>query len=229
MDIEYPPGGKFSQLGHSIRSAIQNDSFPIVDILVREAIQNSLDAAQRDQRKVFVDFKTGCFDYLSLNEFFPQIKDALNNDFRDKENRFLAIKDGNTVGLTGQTNSDGFVIADDDNFFKLVYGINKEQQKEGAGGAWGLGKTVFFKAGIGLVLYYSRIKVDDFSYESRFAASFIEDERQEKRYIDHPSGIAWWGKRINPKVDETQPITDELFIKNIEASSTCVEAFRQPC
>ncbi|MCG4788632.1 hypothetical protein L0N33_25225, partial [Roseburia faecis] len=66
------------------------------------------------------------------------------------------------------------------NFFKLVFGLGKNQEANGAGGSWGLGKTSYFRIGCGIVIYYTRIKAEQ-DYEERLIASLIEDPRSEKR------------------------------------------------
>ena len=108
------------------------------------------------------------------------------------------------------------------NLLNLVYEIGRPQQKEGAGGSWGLGKTVYFRAGVGLVIYYSRILKDDGSYESRLAACLIEDEKKEESstFIPYTSsdklkrGIAWWGVQHN---GQTVPLINEKEIHEILA------------
>ena len=44
MDIEIALPGKMSESGSSLLKLIQNNSTPTIDLLVRESIQNSLDA-----------------------------------------------------------------------------------------------------------------------------------------------------------------------------------------
>ena len=44
MHIEIAEFGKMSQSGNSLLNLIQNNDLPILDLLVREAMQNSLDA-----------------------------------------------------------------------------------------------------------------------------------------------------------------------------------------
>src|SRR5690606_7699366 len=127
------------------------------------------------------------------------IKDALNKKFDNSNAKALYISDSNTVGLTGPLHIDEVVDNDYGNLQKLVYEISIPQNKEGAGGSWGLGKTIYFRFGIGLVFYYSRIKKMDGEYEHRLAATMVENEEGEYTYIpsvdNKPKrGIAWWGE-----------------------------------
>src|SRR5699024_5022913 len=98
-----------------------------------------------------------------------------------------------TTGLTGEYLSNDIDVLNNSNFHKLVFGIGKNQSKEGAGGSWGLGKTSYFRMGIGVVIYYTRIETDN-GYEERLVASLIESPKKNERILPGSDrGIAWWG------------------------------------
>ena len=62
----------------------QNNTTPKMELLVRESIQNSLDAATPGNEFVTVGYKRGVFDRSSLSNFFPELKDSfdkVNNDY----------------------------------------------------------------------------------------------------------------------------------------------------
>src|SRR5699024_11741238 len=62
-----------------------------------------------------------------------------------------------------------------------------------AGGSWGLGKTSYFRMGIGVVIYYTRIKTDT-GFEERLVGSLIESpktDRSEERRVGK-EGRSWW-------------------------------------
>ncbi|WP_027438323.1 hypothetical protein [Lachnospira multipara] len=213
MKIEIAEPGRMAQSGSSLLKLIQNNNMPVLDLLVRESIQNSLDAKNDKDDYVSVDFLTGYFEKERLNNELEGITDSLNNRYRDNRYRYIAISDYHTVGLTGKLHEDEVLDNKYGNLLKLIYQISKPQEAEGAGGSWGLGKTVYFRVGIGLVLYYSRILNEDGNYESRFVASLVEDEMSKDALIPvlngkSKRGIAWWGKEIGQ--NKTQPITDEM-------------------
>ncbi|WP_436865598.1 hypothetical protein [Mammaliicoccus sciuri] len=197
-----------SQDGDAILRSLQNKSLPVIDLLVRESLQNSLDATIEGKNETKVDFKLGHFDSVSLARHFEGISDELSNRF-DGEEEFIAIKDRNTTGLTGDYRASDAVTANKSNFFKLVFGIGKNQEAEGAGGSWGLGKTSYFRLGIGIVIYYTRVKVDN-GYEERLIASLIESPKQNQRLLpENGRGIAWWGEFEDENPSQLLPITDE--------------------
>lgn len=220
MDIEIALPGKMSESGSSLLKLIQNNSTPTIDLLVRESIQNSLDAYDENSENKFVEvqFNIGEFESYNLCKQLKGITANLDYKFPNSTYKYLSIRDLHTVGLTGELKYDNVKNNEYGNLIKLVYEISKPQQNEGAGGFWGLGKTIYFRVGIGLVLYYSRIKNKLGNYESRLAATLIEDENSDDSMIPfykdkNKRGIAWWGKKISENT--TCPITDENEISEI--------------
>lgn len=218
MKAEIAEPGRMTQSGSSLLKLIQNNTMPILDLFVRESIQNSLDAKSDTDPYVTVVFNTGKFLARELNSELEGITEALNSRFPLDEYNFIAVRDTNTVGLTGKLHYDEVTDNNYGNLLKLIYEISKPQEEEGAGGSWGLGKTVYFRVGIGLVIYYSRIKNEYGKYESRLAASLVENEMQKDSLIPAfkgklKRGIAWWGKKIGE--NKTQPVTDDEYINKI--------------
>lgn len=218
MKIEIAEPGRMTQSGSSLLKLIQNNNMPILDLLVRESIQNSLDAKNEIDPYVTVEFFTGEFNKVSLNSELEGITDSLNRKYWKNEYKYIAVRDSNTVGLTGKLHYDEVTDNQYGNLLKLIYEISKPQEAEGAGGSWGLGKTVYFRVGIGLVIYYSRIINEQGQYESRLAASLVENEMETDSLIPalpgkSKRGIAWWGQNIGE--NKTKPITDEQYIEKI--------------
>lgn len=58
-----------SQDGDAILRSLQNKSLPMIDLLVRESLQNSLDASLPNEKITEVEFQTGVFqsDRLATN------------------------------------------------------------------------------------------------------------------------------------------------------------------
>lgn len=228
MHIEIAKHERMSESGSSLLRLIQNKDTPRLDLLVRESLQNSLDAGDKSQgnKKVKVDFLTGTFDAEKLSDNFEKIDQALIEKYPGKGD-YIAVRDTNTTGLTGPIRYDDVENNKFGNFLKLVYEISKPQDQSGSGGSWGLGKTVYFRIGIGLVIYYSRIKRSDGDFESRLAAALVEDETKTDNLLPARSGlqrgIAWWGeldsvgKNYSEKKrdSKTIPVTDEKSIADI--------------
>ena len=208
------------QKGSSLLKLIQNCSMPTIDLLVRESIQNSMDASQEDAQKTRVEFMTGSCDRKRLDEVFTGISKALRERIPGDTADYIAVRDCETTGLTGPLReSDLRTDNDMGNLRKLIYEISCPQPGEGKGGSWGLGKTVYFRVGIGIVLYYSRIETED-GYASRMAAALIENETKKDSLLKMSRqkrgnlfcGVAWWGQNDG---NSTMPITDEAEIGEI--------------
>ena len=217
MDIELLKAGKYSNSGSAVLRLMQNNSTPTLDLVVREAVQNSLDAAIPGVKKVFVRFSSAEFNVDSLASHFPDISKELKKNSKSSNAKFLSIMDRNTMGLTG--NLDGIFEAEskNQNLGKLVFQIMKPQDNEGAGGSWGIGKTVYFRLGIGLVIYYSRIKLDNGLFQERLAAALVEDETIHNGIlskIKNNLGVAFFGTK-SETCDGIQAIVDEKYIHEV--------------
>ena len=206
-----------SQTGESLIRLIQNNNTPILDLFIRESLQNSLDAARQKERSITVNYRTGSFDSRRLTCELESITEAMNRKYPNTTYDYVAVQDRNTVGLTGDEDFDKiYHQRQKGNYYKLVFDISKAQDAEGAGGSWGLGKTIYFRIGIGLVIYYSRIELSDHTYQDRLIANFVEDETLKDCVIPKTKkasrGIAWWGE---PADDErVYAVHDRDYIKN---------------
>lgn len=211
-----------SSYGSGALKALQNDHIPEVDLLVRESIQNSSDASLNEPQNFFcVNFNYSKFKPARFNAILKDITGILNDRFPVEEADFLEIRDLQTSGLTGKTKVSEIDPLDHGNFFKLVFDTGKEQTNNDggkAGGSWGYGKSVYFRVGIGLVLFYSQIKTET-GYESRLIASLVEREGTSNSILSNirtdSIGRAWWGRKYGSREDDIGPITDDAEIKEI--------------
>lgn len=205
--------------GSSLLRVIQNNDMPILDLLTREAIQNSLDAKLDNSGSVDVDINISKFDENKLaNSIEPFGSKLLEKYKNQKLDTFISFSDTNTTGLTGPKNMSEVTNNNYGKFINLIFNIGKAQTIENAGGSWGYGKTVYYRAGIGLVIFYSRIKIND-NYESRMVISLVENEENTiiPSYNNESrpkTGIMWFGKKNN-EFDQLNPVTNEGDIKQI--------------
>ena len=210
MDKYFYHHTHFAMKGSRMTESLQDGGIPVLDVLVRESIQNSLDARDDSSKakNVIVEYNTGQFNIDALATSLEGI------DIKKKgnvSNKYLAIRDRNTVGLTGTFDDEK------SNLHKLLYGFMEPQNNEGAGGSWGLGKTVYFRLGIGLVIYYSRVKTKK-GYESLMSMTLVEDETAQNAIVPPIDGtkygIAFWGERI-PEKEEVHECRDIIEINKI--------------
>lgn len=208
--------------GSGALKALQNDSLPEIDLLVREAIQNSSDASLKiDADRFDVNFTIGTFNPLKFNSELGSLKVILDKHYPEECADYLEIRDMRTTGLTGPVRLSELDREDHGNYFKLVFDTGKEQTASSsgeAGGSWGYGKSVYYRVGIGLVLFYSQIAVDD-SFEGRMIFSLTEHETDSssllKEIVSDSVGRAWWGRKDEQNPKELLPITDASEIESI--------------
>ena len=76
MKIEIAKHERMSESGSSLLRLIQNQDTPLLDLFVRESIQNSLDAAKNSNLPVKVEINVGNFEAAKLNAVIPRSLDS---------------------------------------------------------------------------------------------------------------------------------------------------------
>ncbi|MDP9194737.1 MAG: hypothetical protein M3P06_23825 [Acidobacteriota bacterium] len=148
----------------------------LADALVREAIQNSLDA-RRGHSRVRVRFRFAVDDqalapevaakYLRglqahLDVVAPHLQSALPDLAGPMP--FLLIEDSGTRGLTGDPGSDPELDADDgarNDFYYFWRNVGRSGKGEMDRGRWGLGKAVFSVSSRIHTIFGLTLRVDD--------------------------------------------------------------------
>lgn len=190
---------------------------PMLDLFVRESIQNSYDALLPTHRTLREEFNCGTFDGENLANQF----EGISTDLKLMSsmfffNKYIAVRDYYATGLTGPLRVEDIEGQNWGKFLNLVRNFGKSQKEAGSGGSWGYGKTTFYKIGRGLVIYYSRI-LENGEYKERLMACLVESETTRSGMLYRAqegknTGIAWWGKLDG---DDILPITDHDEIMKI--------------
>ncbi len=202
--------------------SLQNDNIPELDLLVREAIQNSSDASLKQEGKSYaVNFSTGGFVPAQFNALLTGLENILNKRYSKSEAVFLEIRDTKTSGLTGKIRKAEIKKDDHGNFFKMIFDTGKRQIISTAGGNWGFGKSVYYRVGAGIVVFYSRIKENNV-YKDRLIITLVEDESKTddegkdltilNSIEPNSAGKAWWGYRDG---EDLLPLTDTNEIEEV--------------
>lgn len=141
---------------HSNSSSKLNEFFNDQDAstaLVREAVQNSLDAVLDTTKPVIVRFKLASFQWSSLNPFLQTCKGGVSVDnhlsssdlgkfagsFSGKKLRCLIIEDEGTKGLIGETDKNN--ARSGSNFVGFWWNDGISGKGRGSSGSHGVGKT----------------------------------------------------------------------------------------
>jgi hypothetical protein len=134
-----------------------DDDWKPGESLVRECIQNSLDAAFDDDERVVVNFRVSpanamtieaaTFWFGSLWSHLRDEKSKIRNlDRMPKTGGFIVIEDFGTKGLEGDVEQSGLSIRGNENRFFNFFraeGLTGNAADDTSGGSWGVGKTVF--------------------------------------------------------------------------------------
>jgi len=130
------------------RDQFNNDQVDISETIVREAVQNSLDAAINDPANIKVTFRWIDAEKGIDKQFFKKLFEGqlihaqaaeINTQELDFEKpQALVIEDFGTRGLTGSIN-----VKDDENFSDFWRRHGKSHKTGKHRGRWGLGKLVY--------------------------------------------------------------------------------------
>lgn len=208
----------FHLKGSRVLKLMMDNETPHIDLLVRESIQNSADATRDDRNYCSISFKMCEFDNYELAFSLEGVDESLYERYGCTSRKALAIIDRNTTGLLGEPYEDK---NNHNNLYKLVYSFLESDKDDVSGGSWGIGKSVYYRFGIGLVFYYSRT-YEHGKYCHKLAGAIIENEESEHALLKkNPNnlGIAFFGNELRsgnsvrsiPIVDE-KCITDFLNI-----------------
>lgn len=143
---------EFNKLGdneteHNPRESEFFKTHEIYEALVRETVQNSVDAVDDESKPVRLVFNFKSIAGLSAGpycvdpiEHFKATQGLSVSGEALAQNRCLIIEDYNTSGLDGELTR---VQGAKSNYRAFWFGEGISQKGEGAGGRWGVGKTVY--------------------------------------------------------------------------------------
>ncbi len=220
---------------------------PGLDVLVREVLQNSKDAAVSADKKVEVTFRIITLTGMDINSFRRAMKwddlrphlDAskfgkqkFNTLLRDgleqldgkDELSLLVIEDIGTTGLTGPERDDGH--------FAALCRNNLDSNKEGGseGGAFGLGKAVLWRASrLSTVLFCSHLSKPEggkTTYRTFGRCELAWHKIGEAEY----AGPGWFGQAgeggIRTSYWENRTLAEDLYLgREGTGTTTCVIGF----
>lgn len=202
------PTGPMRLTGSKVLELIQDNYTPPIDLLVRESIQNSADAILDNKDFGKINFRTGEFDKGIFSSSIELIDSNINNIYSKEKYKYLAIIDSNTCGLLGSP-----IETKDNtpkNLYSLVYDIMNKKEGNLMGGSHGIGKSVYYRYGAGICIYYSRT-FENGKYINKLAGAIIQDETKNNCLLgDNTSGIGYLGDIVNGK---QSPIYDDEIIR----------------
>jgi hypothetical protein len=217
-------------------NVLQSSGFSTAERLVREALQNSVDAHRLDadapvsvriEKKVLTgDEKVALVRALNLTESpqrrrhlfdLPEGSALENIDDPDSPLPVLIVSDYHTCGLGGKWDGTG----EGDHFGRLVVNLGVDDKAEGSeisGGSFGFGKTVYGKSSqVGIVAFYSVFQptAESDGAHARFMATglFKAHEYDDEKF----DGFAFFGRPDEDYPSEVLPFVDEEAHKLAQA------------
>jgi hypothetical protein len=144
-DEEEPMGDEFF---------VNSESLTNVSSLVRESIQNSIDARKDLTKPVRMRFHVGKMKRENVENYLsnlvPHIESALGAPLPALDNesaKYLVVEDFNTKGLKGKTTSKRPIKdpaqPDKDSYYFFEWKTGESNKDTNSGGKWGVGKVVF--------------------------------------------------------------------------------------
>ena len=195
-----------------------------ISALIREDIQNSLDAIKDDSKPVKVVLKTrnisGIPDQEGLKTIFNRIKDSelweheydkdiedIKRKLRQKSISVLKVSDFNTTGAEGASNYSKY----DNSSWIALTEINGQTKKDSAGsaGSFGIGKNANMAiTPLRTIFFTSKVDTDSIAYsQGKMTYASIVDKKN-----DITTGNSYFYKmeNKNSKTDDSLPIPGEF-------------------
>ncbi|MFF4104048.1 hypothetical protein [Streptomyces sp. NPDC001903] len=206
-----PSAPEGASSGEGIRKQLGRPDLDPLQVLVREAAQNTWDARLNTDEVGFgiALAKPGPFGLQPWKDLLlPAFGDGtalpLATVLEDPDTVLLTISDRGTGGLGGPLRGDRVHHGSAD-FVGLVRDIGRTSHREHSGGTYGFGKGVLFTTSTaGTVLVRTRCRWQD-RVQTRLIAVALGDsfDHQERRY----TGRHWWGAIASDGIPD--PLLDE--------------------
>lgn len=167
----FPPHDPRNKIREAVQAEFFNSSTE-VEALVRESIQNTLDARRKQENavvKIFVSEESSALKWTQVAPFidsgvshFTAAHNGLVKKF-DKRNlcRFLTFEDFGTTGLTGEVAQLHPLEHVDNRFFYFFRAEGQQSKSDTELGRWGLGKYTFNMASEIRSLFAYTVRYDD--------------------------------------------------------------------
>lgn len=190
--------------------------------IVREVVQNSLDAQRIAENSIKVCFTFGEVERKYVKSYFEKLEthlvasNLLPSDYENPMISFLTIEDFGTTGLDGATGEDGS-RPEKSNFFDFWWREGKSHKSGKEGGRWGLGKTTFHIASRIRSFWGLTVRQDD-SRELLMGKALLKSHKTDNKNYDY---YGYFTEKNNKPIQESQRIRDfkEKFMVNRNGES----------
>lgn len=215
-----------------------SDSIPdMAAAVVRESVQNSLDAARRIRgskaRVRFTVQRSSPFGPTELSRYFsdlwPHLRSAAAGLSRPPDSSspfdFLAIEDFGTSGLEGDPDAD-FIGAGKNDLFHFWRGEGVTAKGKGEGGSWGVGKAAFARAGRANIFLFLTVRESDRRCLAGGTTVLRQHDVEGKLY--EPDGWMMDRDSIGDQPRRIRPIEDPQVLENLRSDFSLIRGSDEP-
>lgn len=193
-----------------VKNQLGRPDIELLEVLVREAVQNCWDAKRGDTSRIEVEIGRRTFDSDELETLRsvvmvdPPPGIGLREELASPRGVWaLYFADFGTDGLAGPTRAD--LAGEPRDFIDFVRNVGQPPDKDFGGGSFGYGKAAFYLASRAqTVLIDTLCRLEDGSLERRIIGSALGEnfEADGRPY----TGRHWWGRIVD---GVPEPITGE--------------------
>ncbi len=218
LTLESEPYGRSGNIGTNLRKLLGAPALDPLQTLLREAIQNSCDAAKLGAGpEILVRVRALTAEQIAVMRTIvlaelPEEDEshARLERFRDgDEHLVLEICDFNTTGLGGPTRADR-MPADTTrtDFIDFIRNIGTPRDTENGGGTYGFGKVALYAASRANTILVDTWVAEESENQRRLVGSHIGTSfsQDEGGYLRQYTGRHWWG-RSEGEDDFAEPLT----------------------
>lgn len=195
----FPPTGGISAEG--VRNQLGRPRLSLLEVLAREAIQNSWDARLNMAQVKFALDAWDCS--VQMQRSIVRMLDAglpiglpLKDSLGRRPLRMLVVSDRGTTGLGGPTRADiGQLQANNHDFVAFIRNVGEPRDKAQGAGTFGFGKSIFYLASRArTIIVYTRCRVGR-SLETRLIGCGAGNSFRMKSgaLFRTYTGRHWWG------------------------------------
>jgi hypothetical protein len=192
----YPPTGGIASEG--VRNLLGRPSLEPLELLVREAIQNSWDARRPDSPEIRVDLSLVNLDPKRRRALAEEVltdpppKLPLGEVLEAERLQILTVADRGTVGLGGDIRSDAIEEEADSDFVDFIRDIGQPPDRHLGAGSFGYGKGAFYLLSrASTVIVHTRCETGT-GLETRFIACGLGEHFSGGDGVRR-TGRHWWG------------------------------------
>lgn len=205
---------KYTNLGgnssRSLRNSLGRPSLEPLEIMIREAVQNSWDAKIPNTKNINFNLSVNKFSNSQLSNIREIISRGPSN-IPNHENlsklgdTYILLQDSNTEGLTGPTRAIQAKDGEPSDYIDFILKSGEERDKEFGGGTYGFGKSSLHRVSkISTIFVFTKTQFAN-KITSRLIAYTLGNH--DKKF----TGRFWYGN----KIDDTtiDPLIDDEAIK----------------